>query len=378
MITEPTDKNPSLSILYLIYGFRIGGAEGYLLDLCKGLDLKMFRPEIIYFYPEEQMLPEFRQANIPCSIFPVKGGELTFFEIWRLSRLIKKIAPDIVHVHLFHASRYGAMAAFLAGSRRIVRTKHSVWPPGSKPGERDRIWQVLNRFTISRTVGVSSAVAKQVGSQYVIHNGIDTAYFDPKHIDQKELPVNMLKFSEKPGPVIGIAARLTKAKGHPTLLEAFSMLLPDWPDAQLLIAGDGEERPTLELLIQKYNLADHVQILGSIRNVREFLSILDIFAHPSILEGLGIAVIEAMSMERAIVATRVGGLPELVTDGLDGILVEPNNPRELSKAMGNILENPELKKKLGQNARKKAVEQFSIDTMIRKYEELYLQMYQQN
>ena len=374
MATRPPRGHRPLFLLYLIYGFRIGGAERHLLDLCKGLDRRKFRPEIIYFHRDEQMLPEFLQEGIPSSLFPVKGGELTFREIWRLSRLIKKLSPDIVHVHLFHASRFGAMAAFLAGVRQIVRTKHNVSDPETRPGKRDRIWRVLQSAILTRTVAVSQAIAEQVGTPYVIYNGIDTDYFDPNLIDPTERASYAKLFDVKGSPIIGIAARLTKQKGHIVLLNAFSELLSDWPNAQLLIAGDGEELPTLELLSNKLNLTEHVQFLGPIRNVREFLSVLDVFAHPSIFEGLGIAVIEAMSMGLAIVATKVDGLAELITDGVEGSLVEPNNPIALSKAMKRILSDPALRKNMGQRARKKAVGKFSVKTMIQKYEELYLDL----
>ena len=374
MATRPPRGHRPLFLLYLIYGFRIGGAERHLLDLCKGLDRRKFRPEIIYFHRDEQMLPEFLQEGIPSSIFPVKGGELTFREIWRLSRLIKKLSPDIVHVHLFHASRFGAMAAFLAGVRQIVRTKHNVSDPETRPGKRDRIWRVLQSAILTRTVAVSQAIAEQVGTPYVIYNGIDTDYFDPNLIDPTERAGYAKLFDVKGSPIIGIAARLTKQKGHIVLLNAFSELLSDWPNAQLLIAGDGEELPTLELLSNKLNLTEHVQFLGPIRNVREFLSVLDVFTHPSIFEGLGIAVIEAMSMGLAIVATKVDGLAELITDGVEGSLVEPNNPIALSKAMKRILSDPALRKNMGQRARKKAVGKFSVKTMIQKYEELYLDL----
>ena len=374
MATRPPRGHRPLFLLYLIYGFRIGGAERHLLELCKGLDRRKFRPEIIYFHRDEQMLPEFLQEGIPSSIFPVKGGELTFREIWRLSRLIKKLSPDIVHVHLFHASRFGAMAAFLAGVRQIVRTKHNVSDPETRPGKRDRIWRVLQSAILTRTVAVSQAIAEQVGTPYVIYNGIDTDYFDPNLIDPTERASYAKLFDVKGSPIIGIAARLTKQKGHSVLLNAFSELLSDWPNAQLLIAGDGEELPTLELLSNKLNLTEHVQFLGPIRNVREFLSVLDVFAHPSIFEGLGIAVIEAMSMGLAIVATKVDGLAELITDGVEGSLVEPNNPIALSKAMKRILSDPALRENMGQRARKKAVGKFSVKTMIQKYEELYLDL----
>lgn len=367
------EKNP-ISILYLIYGFRIGGAERHLLDLCKGLDRQKFKPEIVYFHRDEQILPEFRKANIPCSIFPVKGGELTLLEMWKLSRIIKKISPDIVHVHLFHASRFGAMAAYLAGIKKIVRTKHNVSEPGIRLGKKDRLWGALHKIILTRTVAVSKAIAAQINTPYVIYNGIDTDYYDPKAVDFNDQLRWIQSFEAKGRPIIGIAARLTRQKAHRILLRAFADLLPKHPEAQLLIAGDGEEREALETLAVELDISANVSFLGSINDVREFLSILDIFTHPSIFEGLGIAVIEAMSMELPIVATKVDGLVELISDGVEGILVEPGNATALALAMDSILEDRVLSQTMGQNARRRAVNQFSLKTMIDKYEELYLDL----
>ncbi len=374
MSNVAANENRPIFILYLIYGFRIGGAERHLLDLCKGLDRRRFRPEIIYFHRDEQMLDEFRHACIPCSIFPATAGELCCTEILRLSRIIKKLSPDIVHVHLFHASRFGAMAAYMAGMKLIVRTKHNVSDPEARHGKKDRIWRALYPLMLERTVAVSKAIAREIDSPYVIYNGVDTDYFDPGTIDQDCRKECVKKFQVEGSPLLGIAARLTKQKGHPVLIRAFSQLLRDWPDARLLIAGDGEERSTLEILTSDLGLCEKVIFLGPIRNVREFLSILDMFVHPSIFEGLGIAVIEAMSMGLPIVATRVDGLCELISDGVEGLLVEHSNPGELCQAMNRILGNPALGAKLGSQARTKAVDQFSLKTMVQKYQELYLDM----
>ena len=369
-------KHNPISILYMIYGFRIGGAERHLLDLCKRLDRFKFSPEIIYFYRDENMLPEFEKAGITCSFFPAKGNESTFREKWELSRVIKKRSPDIVHVHLYHASRLGAMAAYLAGIKRIVRTKHNVSDPEVKIGKRDRIWKVLHRFILSRDVAVSKAIARQINTPYVIYNGVDTDYFDPERASVYQKQQYASLFNVTGAPVIGIAARLTKQKGHGFLLKAFSKLLPRWPEAQLLIAGDGEQRDALESLSVDLGIGSNVKFLGSITNVREFLSVLDIFVHPSIFEGLGIAVIEAMSMGLPIVATKVDGLAELISNGVEGLLVEPADPDALTEAMNKIIIDPGLGLRLGRQARQKAVNEFSLKTMVEKYEELYLDLCQ--
>jgi glycosyltransferase involved in cell wall biosynthesis len=368
------DHQRPISILYLIYGFRVGGAERHLLDLCKGLDHKKFNVQVIYFHRDEQLLSDFCESNVPCSLFEIKGGELDYAEIWRLSRVIRKLSPDIVHVHLFHASRFGAMAAYLAGIKRIVRTKHNVFEPGVKPGKKDRIWRVLHKVILTRVVAVSRAIADQMNTPYVIYNGIDTDYFDPNAIGPDERLDLKKKLEAETGPLIGIAARLTRQKGHRFLLGAFSQILPNWPEAKLLVAGEGPDRSSLEDLALELGISQSVRFLGAIKDVRGFLSILDLFAHPSIFEGLGIAVIEAMSMGLPTVATRVDGLAELITDGVEGILVEPGNSAALAQAMNCILTDHELGMTLGLMAREKAVKLFSLRTMIERYEEFYLDL----
>lgn len=361
-------------ILYMIYGFRIGGAEQHLLDLCKALDRKRFRPEIVYFHQDEQLLPEFQQAGIPCHLFHAKGKELNLPEVWRLSRLIRNLDPDIVHVHLFHASRYGTLAALLAGVKRIIRTKHSVRLPGTKVGKRDRLWNAFLSVILTRTIGVSRAVATEVKTPYVIYNGIDTEYFSKKNVDKAILRRYAHTFGVEKFPTIGMVARFSIHKGHPVLLEAFSKLLSDWPDAKLLIAGDGETRSTLERLASKPGLSDHVTFLGMIRDVREFLAVIDVFVQPSVAEGLGISAIEAMSMELPVIATRVGGLSEVITDGENGILVEPNDSNALSMALDRILRDSTLRERLKCQARKTAVQKFGLEAMVDQYESLYTQL----
>jgi glycosyltransferase involved in cell wall biosynthesis len=371
-IHQPHPK--PLSILYLIYGFRVGGAERLLLDLLKGLDPKKFKTEIIYFHRDEQMLPDFLSAGIRCTFFAFSATKLNLREIWRLSRLIRKRAPDIVHVHLFHASRYGTLAAWLAGVRRIIRTKHSVPLPESKPAKRDILWNAFLSFALTRVIAVSQAVARQVKTSHVIYNGVDTDYFNRENIDWTKLGDYIQEFGAKGYPVVGIVARFSKYKGYPVLLEGFSKLLSDWSDGRLLIAGDGEERVHIEALADKLKISDRVIFLGSIRNVREFLAVLDLYVQPSIAEGLGISVIEALSMELPVVATRVSGISEIITDGEDGLLTEPNDPEALSRSMDRILRDTILREHVKKNARKTAVEQFGLNTMVRKYESLYMEL----
>jgi glycosyltransferase involved in cell wall biosynthesis len=370
----PQPLSRPISILYLIYGFRVGGAEQLLLDLLKGLDPEKFKTEIIYFHRDEQMLPDFLEAGIQCTFFAFSGDKLNLSEIWSLSRLIRKRAPDIVHVHLFHAGRYGTLAAYLAGVRRIIRTKHSVPLPGSKPAKSDILWNAFLPLVLTRVIGVSESVARQFKTPYVIYNGADTDYYNREKIDWTRREDYIQQFGAKGYPIVGIVARFSKYKGYPVLLQAFSKLLCAWTDARLLIAGDGEERVHIESLAHELNISDRVIFLGSIRNVREFLAILDLYVQPSVAEGLGISVIEALSMDLPVVATRVSGISEIITDGEDGLLTEPNDPEALSGSMDRMLRDETLREHVKKNARKTAVEKFGLKTMIKKYESLYIEL----
>ncbi len=369
-----TNRRAPISILYLIYGFRIGGAERHLLDLCKGLDPQRFRCEIIYFHREEQLLEEFLKAGIRCTRFPVKGHELTIAEVWGLSRIIRSRAPQLVHVHLYHAGRYGALAAFLGGVRLIVRTKHNVGEPGRRPGKRDRLWETFLPLITTRTVGVSKAISAQIGTPYVIYNGVDTDFFQPEKIDRKERDDALAEFKVHGSPVVGIVGRLTKQKGHEVLLRAVADVAMEWPELALLIAGDGEERKRLEQLTEDLGVRKWVTFLGAVNNVREFLSILDLFVHPSLWEGLGISVLEAMAMACPVVATNVDGLAEIINNEVDGLLVYPNDPGALAKAINRVLRDRDLGLRLGIKARERITRTFSLRAMIWGYEQMYLEL----
>ncbi len=368
------DHSDRISILYLIYGFRIGGAERHLLDLCKGLDPRRFRTEIVYFHREEQFLEEFRKAGVPCTLFPAKGHELTFGEVWGLSRLIRSRNPHVAHVHLYHASRYGGLAAFLGGVPRIVRTKHNVKEPGRKPGKRDRLWEALLPWVLTRTVAVSRAVAAQIGSTHVIYNGVDTDFFRPEEIDPGRRAAALAEFKIHGSPVLGIVGRLTRQKGHEVLLRAVADVAEEWPQMMLLIAGDGEERAHLERLADSLGLRKRVHFLGAMSNVREFLSVLDVFVHPSHWEGLGIAVLEAMAMALPVVATNIEGLAEIIDNDKDGLLVSPNDPGAVARAIKALLRDREMGLRLGRAARERVADAFSLHAMIRNYERMYLEL----
>ncbi len=364
-------KRYPIPIMHMIYGLRIGGAERLLLELCKTLDPKLFRVEVVYFHEDEDLLGEFLKAGVPCTRFPVQPTEFPVFDLLGLTRFIRDRAPALVHVHLYHASRIGAMAARIAGVRTIVRTKHSLRDPNARPGKRGILWQLVLKRVVTCTVAVSQAIANQIGTPYVIHSAVDKDFFDTTKLDKNKVG----QFAEKIGltgsPVLTVLGRLVKVKGHDVLLKALPDLLRLWPDLRLLLAGDGDQRARLEFMVDELNVRPHVTLLGSVTEVRELLACTDLLVQPSRMEGLGISVLEAMAMRIPVVATDVGGLRELINNGVDGVLVEPDDPGNLFLAIQGLFDDPQRMLQIGNSARYKIEKSFDLVGMALKYQELY-------
>ena len=170
--------------------------------------------------------------------------------------------------------------------------------------------------------------------------------------------------------VIGTLGRLTAIKGQADLIVAFAELTEEGADRWLLLVGDGEERAGLEELVKRCGVGHRVVWAGWRDDVYAALAAMDIFALPSINEGMGKALVEAMFVGLPCVATRVGGIPEIIRDGEEGMLVDPSSPSQLAAALGNLLADAELRARCGAAARQRA-RAFSAESMVRSIERLY-------
>ena len=202
-----------------------------------------------------------------------------------------------------------------------------------------------------------------------IHNGIDAAPFGHSYeITRLRKTLNL----ENSRPVIGIVARLDPIKNHIGLINAMPRIVTQLSDTVLLIIGDGPIRSELENEVAALGLTDHVRFLGTRSDVPELLSLLDLFVLCSHNEGLSLTLIEASAASKPIVATNVGGNSEVVEQGVNGLLVPPNQPEALATAILMLLSDPATALRMGQAGRLKFESEFTLDTMVRKYEELYL------
>ena len=203
-----------------------------------------------------------------------------------------------------------------------------------------------------------------------IYSGINIPEFKRSKDDQL---MDVRKTLDIPpqAPVIGTITRLVPIKGIEHLVEAVPTLLVDYPELRVLLIGDGHLRGELEQLCEQLGVRDHIHFLGEQKKVVPFLKTMDVFVLSSINEGMGRCLLEALVCGIPAVATRVGGVPELVEHGNNGFLVPPGQPQPLARAISDILSDDELRQKMGQNAIEKVTIDFSVEVMVKKIEQLY-------
>jgi len=289
-----------------------------------------------------------------------------------LLRLLKKTQPALVHTHLIHGDLYGITAAWIAGIQAVVSTKHND----------DRFRRIvpitiLNRLLNKRlraAIAISDWVRNfTVSVEKIPEQSIETIYYGlapAQPLSHDTAVREELGFSSD-AVVLGIIARLIKQKGISTLLEAFAEAFAQNDRLRLIVAGEGELRPALERIVRKKKLDPAVRFLGYRNDVAAVLASLDIFVHPSLWEGFGLAILEAMAAGKPVIATNVSAIPELVLDGYTGILVPPEDPAKLSRAITTLSRNVALRQRYGENGRRRWQEYFTHAGMVAKTKRLY-------
>ncbi len=366
-----------MKVLLLTTHINIGGVGLYLLNLAKAL--KKRKIECFVASSGGNLEGYFKTARIPHLTLNIK----TKFEfnpklipgIFKLIRFAKTNDIDIIHAHTRVTQVLGQIVSrfttlkrctFLTGQAKphFVTTCHGFF-------ESRRLSRRFFPCWGEAVIAISQAVKTHLINDFklpenrisLIYNGIDLEERS-KTLTEEEKRFLKENLTLGKGPVVGSIGRLSPVKGYKYLLFAMKDLKRVIPDVKLLIIGEGPSGNELRDLSKKLNLGDSVSFMKSTLDIRRFLALMDIFVFPSIQEGLGLSLIEAMASGKVCIATSIGGISSVIEDGKNGLLVPPGDSHSLTEAMKRLLLDKELFSRLQNAAIDSVKEKFSLDKMV--------------
>jgi glycosyltransferase involved in cell wall biosynthesis len=350
-----------LKILHIDPERNWGGGEAQVLGLLTYLAERGHGIDLLT-HPRGRLFEKAQTLGIR-TLPLVVWNDLDLRPVPALRRLIHRERYDIVHLHTKRAHALSLWLPRGAGSPKYVVTRRMDYP--ERAG-----WYTHHLYCrrVDGVIAVSSPILSSLAEAgvmreriRVIHSGVDAEKFKPSPAATR---------ARHDPPVIGSMAVLEERKGHRVLLEAARLLKAQGHRAKYFLAGEGSLRKELQTLAQRLGLADDVRFFGFVSDPASFLSEIDIFALPSLYEGLGVAALEAMAAGKPVVVSRVGGLAEIVRDSDNGLLVTPGNSTELAGALAKLLNDPSLACQLVVNAAER-VKSFTMTQMAQKNEAYY-------
>jgi glycosyltransferase involved in cell wall biosynthesis len=388
MIADPSDERRSsptgprrLRVSYLIDRLHRAGAQVHLGQLASSLDREAFEPEVVCLLAGGPVADRLRKDGVPVEVLGL--GRLyaprALAGLLRLARRLRSRQVDVLHTYLVSANVWGTLAGRLAGVGAVVTSRRDM---GFSRNLRLRLveeWLVNPH--VDRVVAVSPAVAiaarRERGLRddqvVTIPNGVDLEAFDAARHPRTEARAQALREWGLGDDEVAVGAigHLSSVKGHADLLEAAARIVSRHPRTRLVLVGDGPLRAELEARAQRLGIRERVVFAGVREDVARVLARLDVVVLPSHTEGLSNVLLEAMAMTRPLVATSVGGSPDVLRDGVSGLLVPARDPEALAAAVGRMLEDPERAGAMGRAARRLVEREFSRPRMVAAYEALY-------
>lgn len=350
-------------VVYLTHTLGVGGAEELILNMVARLPRDRFEPIVCCFEnPPGPIGPEIAALGVRIVPLGVAPGWRHPLGWWTIVKALRDLQPQIVHTFMLPASLYGRSAAVAAGVPIIIGTEVNIYD------RKQRHHIVVERLLSARSACIVAS-AEAVKSAYVRQLGIDAAsvrvVYNAVNWDRLRATATPHDVRQSLGIpddrlVVGVVATLQDKKGHRVLLDAVARTA-GLEHVWLMLIGDGPERRPLEAYTAALGLSDRVTFCGTRRDLGNLLPAMDVFALPSLWEGLPLALILAMGASRPVVATRIAGIPEVVTDGETGLLVEPGNAAELGAALASVCRDSVLRSRLGSRACAAVRDRFGAD-----------------
>jgi glycosyltransferase involved in cell wall biosynthesis len=358
------------TILYLSTSSGPGGAERVVSNLAASLDPDRFRAILCLFRPG-WIQERSESRGVRTYVIPTQGMTDWRWAL-RFKKLLRQEQADLIHAHEFDANVQGAFVAAISGIPLVatVHGKNYFWERlrrrlayrwVSRHATMVAVSQNLKQFIVEQ-VGVSADRIK------VVYNGVDVLPpCEPAEVDRCRKELGLSETDQ----VVGMVGNLYPVKGHQYLIDSIPEVLKECPDTSFVFAGRGLLEPELKEQVHRLGLDKRVFFLGLRQDIPRILATFNVFVLPSLSEGLSMAILEAMVAGKPVVATQVGGNPELVLNGETGFLVPPKDSHALASCLVTLLTNKAQAAQLAEKGKNRAEGQFSLETMVRAYQTLY-------
>lgn len=376
-----------MRVIHIMKAVGVAGAERHLLLLAAGLRARGIDVQILLLVEPDKPLDDFGAAaaaqGIPLQRLVIRH-DLDPTILPALWRHLRRLKPDVAHTHLLHADLYGIPAAKLAGVPAIVSSRHN-----DNRFRRGRVFSAVNRILwqmCDAGIGISDAIRRfcievegaSPAKMHTIYYGLDAEALPDRtrQASQRTRQASSLQVVPSDtsirrelgiaddAPAAGMVCRLIEQKGVTYALQAFARVADQFPAARLVIAGDGILRGQLEAEADSLGISGRVHWLGWRPDSAAVLASLDLLLMPSLWEGFGLVLLEAMAAHLPIIGSRVSAIPEVVVDGETGLLVPPADVSALAAALSRLLEDEALRRTMGERGAARLAAHFSTAVMI--------------
>ena len=353
-----------IKVLHAITNMRAGGAENLVKKILLSLDKDKFEPYLLLF-EENGIFYEEVAENERITLLKLKTRFRRFnpFLLFEVIRLLKQHNIDVVHTHLYKSNLYVRLAAAICKCSRVIFHEHGG---------------ILEKPLRHR---ISEAVLQFCTDYFIFISSHDRDYFS-KHSWLSErrrmvvLPNPCIIDGPRPTPrissqikTIGMVGQLNQMKGHLFCLQALTMLKDEGMNLEVYLVGDGAERGHLEEFCRDNGITAHFP--GNVHDVSNYYEKFDVFIHPSLSEGFGMVIVEAMSFGLPVIATNVGGIPEIISNGQNGLLVDSSSAESIKEALALLLSDEAMRRRLSENALSTYSEKYTFRNYIQRLESIY-------
>lgn len=353
-----------------------GGAESVLYDLCRYADRTRFRLTVLYWNDRDELAGPMREAGAQVVRLPLKKI-ISLRSVRVIASALREHAADLLHTHFVDGDCLGFLASRWAGVRMVSHIHSYPFPSEARHAWRYRLMSTgvrrficVSEFVKQHCVSYARIPEAKIS---VVRNGIECSRFEDRLSQAgKDGMKRSLGFAPD-DIVVGNVSRVLLEKGHDVFLKAALLVLAHKPGIRFLVVGDGEALDSVKALAARLGISRQVVFAGMRRDIPELLSCMDIFVFPAVNEAFGLCVAEALASGRRIIAARSAAVPEIVRDGVDGLLFPPGDEQALARSVLRVLDDPALAVMLARNALQRS-DCFASSAMARNMESVYTEV----